>query len=172
MKHEQKVVLAGAISGVLLMIVGLWYLTLVMASPIGPLTVADRIAYALGANVFALVPLFIMLVTVGNARFFSEAIDPTRHAEDKHMKIDGRVADNTLQQNFVFFVATLAVSTVIPSEQLQLIWAAAAVFVVARFIFWIGYRFHPLYRAPGMSATAYLNLGIIFYTLLRLFKIM
>jgi len=35
------------------------------------------------------------------------------------------------------------------------------VFVVARIAFWIGYRVHPLYRAFGMAATAYLNIGLL-----------
>jgi uncharacterized membrane protein YecN with MAPEG domain len=45
------------------------------------------------------------------------------------------------------------------------VWACAVVFVIARLVFWIGYRIHPLYRAPGMSGTAYLNLGMILYVL-------
>jgi len=43
------------------------------------------------------------------------------------------------------------------------IWVCAIVFMVARLLFWFGYRLHPLLRAPGMSATAYLNLGMILY---------
>jgi hypothetical protein len=39
------------------------------------------------------------------------------------------------------------------------------VYVVARCAFWLGYRVNPLYRAPGMSATAYMNLGMILYVL-------
>jgi uncharacterized membrane protein YecN with MAPEG domain len=45
------------------------------------------------------------------------------------------------------------------------VWACAIVFIVARFAFWLGYRISPLYRAPGMSATAYMNLGMILYGL-------
>ena len=44
---------------------------------------------------------------------------------------------------------------------MQLVAAAAIVFVVARLVFWIGYRIDPLYRAPGFAATAYLNLGLL-----------
>jgi hypothetical protein len=102
---------------------------------------------------------------VANARFLSDAIDPTRNAESATMKIDGRVVDNTLQQNFVFALASLAVSTILPPRYLQMVLACAIVFVVARFLFWFGYRLNPLYRAPGMSATAYLNLGMILYVL-------
>ena len=166
MKREQKVVAVGAASGVALMVLSVWFLTAhVLHAPALADEISARLAYALGANVFALVPLFVMLITVGNERFFSDAIDPTRHAENLKMEVNGRVADNTLQQNFLFAVATLALSTLVPSQYLQVVWACAVVFVVARFVFWLGYRIDPLYRAPGMSATAYMNLGIILYTL-------
>ena len=151
------------------MAVSVWFLTThVLGVPAILDETSARLAYALGANVFALIPLFIMLITVGNSRFFSEAIDPMRHAEGASMEIDGRVADNTLQQNFVFFVASLALSTLVPFQYLQVVWACATVFVIARAVFWLGYRIDPLYRAPGMSATAYMNLAIILYCLYRL----
>ena len=151
------------------MAVSVWLLTLALPSPALTDAPAERLAYALRANVVALLPLFIMLVTVANSRFLSDAIDPTRHAESRTMEIDGRVADNTLQQNFVFAVASLALSTVVPLRYLQIVWACTIVFVVARLVFWAGYRLHPLYRAPGMSATIYMNLGMILYVVYRLF---
>ena len=51
------------------------------------------------------------------------------------------------------------------AHYLQVLWACAIVFMIARLVFWFGYRRHPLFRAPGMSATAYLNLGMILYVL-------
>lgn len=166
MKPEQKIVAIGAASGVAAMVLSVWFLTTrVLSAPVVADEISARLAYALGANVFALIPLFVMLITVGNSRFLSSAIDPTRHAESTKMEVDGRVADNTLQQNFVFFVASLALSITVPFQYLQIIWACALVFVVARGVFWAGYRINPLYRAPGMSATAYMNLGLILYTL-------
>jgi MAPEG family len=169
MKPEQKVVAVGAASGVLVMALGVWILTKALPAPIIDDVAAQRMAYALQANIVAIVPFFIMLASVGNARFLSDAIDPTRHAENRAMEIDGRVADNTLQQNFVFAVATLALSTVVPLHNLQVIWACVIVFVVARAVFWLGYRINPLYRAPGMSATAYMNLAMILYVLFQVF---
>ena len=150
------------------MALSIWLLTHLLPHPSLSDTLADRIAFALQVNVAALVPLFAMLIVIGNARFLSDAIDPTRHAESRIMEIDGRVADNTLQQNFVFAVASLALSTLVPLPQLQMVWACAIVFVVARIAFWLGYRINPLYRAPGMAATAYMNLGMIVYVLWRL----
>jgi len=168
MKPEQKIVAIGAASGVALMVLGVWILTTLLPSPTIGEGASERLAYALRANIVAVMPFFIMLITIGNSRFTSDAIDPTRRAESQSMEIDGRVADNTLQQNFVFAVASLALSTIVPPHQLQVLWACALVFVVARVAFWIGYRINPLYRAPGMSATAYLNLGMILYILVHL----
>lgn len=163
MNKDQKIVAVGAATGVAVMAASVWILTTVLPAPSIADTVADRLAYTLRANILAIVPFIIMLITIGNSRFLSEAIDPTRRAESPAMVIDGRVADNTLQQNFVFAIVSLALSTVVPLHYLQVVWACAMVFVLARAVFWMGYRRHPLYRAPGMSATAYLNLGMILY---------
>jgi len=168
MKPEQKIVAIGAASGIVAMVITVWLLTLILPSPRMAGTIAERLAFALRANVVAVLPLFVMIITVANSRFMSEAIDPTRHAESPTMEIDGRVVDNTLQQNFVFALASLAASTLVPVHTLQVVWACTIVFVVARTVFWMGYRMNPLYRAPGMSATAYMNLGLILYVLYRL----
>ena len=165
MRAEQEVVAVGAASGIVVMALSVWLLTSVLPAPSITDAPDERLAYALRANIVALVPLFIMLINIGNARFLSDAIDPTRGAESRTMEIDGRVADNTLQQSFVFLVATLALSTTVPLKYLQVVWACTIVFVVARGVFWLGYRMNPLYRAPGMSATAYLNLGMLLYML-------
>jgi hypothetical protein len=167
MKSEQKIVAIGAASGVVLMSATVWFLSRTLPPPAILDRLEERLAYALRANVFAALPLLIMLVSVGNARFLSEAIDPTKHAESRSMEIDGRVADNTLQQNFIFAIASLALSTAVPLTHLQIVWACAIVFVAARAGFWLGYRLNPLYRAPGMSASAYMNLGMIAYVLFR-----
>ena len=169
MRTEQKIVAVGAASGVVTMCLGVWLLTNALPTPGIADTLGERLAYALKANIVAIVPFFIMIITVANSRFLSDAIDPTRGAESRTMEIDGRVADNTLQQNFVFAIASLSLSTIVPLHHLQVVWACAIVFVVARAVFWLGYRLSPLYRAPGMSATAYLNLGMILYLLFQMF---
>jgi uncharacterized membrane protein YecN with MAPEG domain len=74
-----------------------------------------------------------------------------------------------LQQNFLFAIASLTLSTAVPLTHLQIVWACAIVFVVARAGFWLGYRLNPIYRAPGMSATVYMNLGMIAYVTFRTF---
>ena len=168
MTADQKIVAVGAASGIVVMALSVWVLTKALPAPAIADMPAERLAYALQANAVAVFAFFIMLAAIGNSRFLSEAIDPTRRAEDPAQVIDGRVADNTLQQNFVFVVASLALSTVVPLQHLQVIWACTIVFIVARSAFWLGYRLNPLYRAPGMSATAYMNLGMLLYVIYRI----
>lgn len=172
MTTDQKTVAIGAGSGVLSMLLLIWGLYAILPTVEGVETVVEQMIFALKWNVVAVLPLFVMIANVGNGRFLSEAINPLRHAEDKTMEIDGRVVDNTFQQNFVFFVGTMALSTVLTPESLKIIMALTIVFVLARTVFWIGYRMNPLYRAPGMAATAYMNLGILLFVLQATFFLM
>ena len=160
MTQDQRKVAIGAASGVLAMILAMWLLTSLLPQPFAP-TVADRLAYAAAANACAAVVLFVMVAAVGNSRFLSEAIDPTLGKEGPRMVVDGRVADNTTQQYLIFAAASFGLAANISEDDLNLIGAAAIVFIVARILFWIGYRIHPLYRAFGFAATAYLNLGLL-----------
>lgn len=161
MKREQKIVAAGAASGVASMLAAVYLLHRGLPAPSGMEDQAARISYALRCLALAAVPLVAMFAAVGNARFLGEAIDPTRGAESRTMLIDGRVADNSLQQFVLFMAASLALEASLPPERMNLILAAAIFFVAARFLFWIGYRIDPLYRAFGFAATFYLNLGLL-----------
>lgn len=125
--------------------------------------VTSRLAYALQMNAFAIVPLLAGVIVVGNERFRSAAIDPTLHKESPSTEINGRVVDNTLQQSMLFLVGTLALSVNLTGQQMGVIPAATVVFVIARIAFWVGYRIHPLYRAFGMAATGYLNVGVLLF---------
>jgi hypothetical protein len=161
MTRDQKIVAAGAASGVASMLVAMWLLSTRLPAPVGVETLVDRLAYAARWLAFAALPLFAMVAAVGNARFLGEAIDPTLGAENKAMVVNGRVADNTTQQFLLFAAGSLALAASLQPGHMGVVRAAAIVFVAARIVFWIGYRIHPLYRAPGFAGTAYLNLGLL-----------
>ena len=158
MRKEQKIVAAGAASGIAAMIAALLGLAAVLPALPESADAGERLAFAVKWIAFAAAPLFLAIIAVGNARFASDAIDPTAGKEDHAMLVNGRVADNTLQQFTLFAAATLAVAAVSRGDQLAIVSSAALVFVVSRFAFWIGYRMQPLYRAFGFASTAYLNI--------------
>lgn len=161
MTRDQKIVAAGAATGIASMALAMWLLSTRLPPPDGMEALADRLAYAARWLAFAALPLFAMVAAVGNARFLGEAIDPTLGTEDKTMIVNGRVADNTTQQLLLFAAGLFGLAASLPPGQMGVIRAAAIVSVAARIVFWIGYRIHPLYRAPGFSSTAYLNLGLL-----------
>jgi hypothetical protein len=170
MTRDQKVVAIGAASGVAAMIASVFVLYQLWPVNPGLANVSSRLAYTLQADVFAVLPLLIGIMAVGNGRFFSEAIDPTLQKESRAMQINGRVVENTLQQFLMFLVGTLALSVNLTAEQMRAIPAVVVVFVVARIAFWVGYRIHPLYRAFGMAATGYLNVGILAFALWNMLR--
>lgn len=161
MTRDQKIVAVGAGSGVAAMALAMWGLSVLLPVPAGVETLAGRLGYALSWLPLAALPLFLMVAAIGNARFLSDAIDPTRGAEDRKTIINGRVADNTLQQFALFLAGALGLAATLPPARINIVGAAAIVFCACRLLFWIGYRIDPLYRAFGFSSTLYLNIGLI-----------
>ena len=160
MTQDQKAVAAGALSGIVFIAASVWVLQSLLPVP-AVNDAGDKLAYAAQWIVLAAIPFFAMIVAVGNARFLSEAIDPTLHKESQRMEIDGRVADNTTQQLLLFAIGSLGLAVTLSATQLPVIGAAAITFVIVRIGFWIGYRIRPVYRAFGFAGTAYLNVGLI-----------
>lgn len=161
MTRDQTAVAMGALSGVAAMVLLVWLLSNAIDPPAIADTAGERIAYALRWAVVAALPFFVMLATIGNARFTSEAIDPTLGRDSPKMIVDGRVADNTLQQLVLFLVGMLALAVTLPVQRLSIVAAVSITFVVMRLAFWIGYRIKPVYRAFGFASTAYMNLGML-----------
>jgi hypothetical protein len=168
MTRDQQIVSIGAASGVAAMIVAVVGTYQLWPSSPGFVDISSRLAYTAQANAFAIIPLLAGIITVGNNRFFSEAIDPTLRKEDTATQINGRVVENTLQQFVLFLVATTALRINLTAAEMRIIPAATIVFVAARLAFWVGYRIHPLYRAFGMAATAYLNIGLLGFAIWRI----
>jgi hypothetical protein len=161
MNRDQQAVGVGAASGVVSMALLVWLLSKAIALPIIVDTAGERLAYAIRWATLPAILLFAMYGAVGNARFFSEAIDPTLGKENQKMVVDGRVADNSTQQFLLFLVGSLALSVTLPAHRLSIIAAASITFVICRIAFWIGYRIKPVYRAFGFASTAYMNVGML-----------
>jgi hypothetical protein len=151
MTREQKIVAVGAVSGIAAMVLAMWFVPGLLPQPAEADILAGRLAYALRWAAVAALLLFLMVAAIGNARFKSEAIDPTRGFEDRTMLINGGVTDNTLQQFALFLAGSLGLAASLSPRLITVIGAAAIVFATSRILFWIGYRIDPLYRAFGFA---------------------
>lgn len=165
MTTDQKRVAAGAASGVFAMLAGLFALSGIIAGLAVDANASERLAYAVKWIALGALPLAAAIASVGNGRFNSEAIDPTAGKESHAMVVNGRVVDNTVQQFLLFATASLAVAAGARGDQLGTVAAAAIVFVIARLVFWTGYRIRPVYRAAGFASTFYLNVVMFGYAL-------
>lgn len=163
MTNDQKLVARGAATGVLTMLATLFVLSALITGLGADATAGERLAYAVKWIALAALPLALAIGSVGNARFGSEAIDPTAGKEDRSMIVNGRMVDNTVQQFLLFGAASLAVAAGARGDQLGVVAAGAIVFVIARLAFWIGYRIKPVHRAAGFASTFYLNIALFGY---------
>src|SRR5262245_13628985 len=121
MTKDQKTVAIGASTGIVTMIALLVILSGTIAGLSPDATAGERLAYAVKWIALGALPLALAIGSVGNARFSSEAIDPTAGKEDKTMVVNGRVVDNTMQQYLLFGVASLAVAAGARGDQLGII---------------------------------------------------
>jgi hypothetical protein len=160
MNRDQKIVAIGAAAGVVFMILSVSLLQQVLPVP-DARTTADRLAYAAEWDALTAVPLLLMIISVGNSRFLSEAIDPMLGRESPRLAINARVVDNTTQQLLLFVISSLALATNLRPDRLSWVGAAAITFVIVRLAFWIGYLIRPVHRAFGFAGTASLNLWLL-----------
>ena len=165
MTNDQKAVAVGAMTGITTMLVTLVALSNLIPGISIDATAGERLAYAVKWIALGALPLALAIGSVGNARFSSEAINPLAGKEGPETAINCRVVDNTVQQFLLFGAAALAVAAGARGDQLGTVAAAAIVFVIARLVFWIGYRIKPVYRAAGFASTFYLNVVMFGYAL-------
>jgi uncharacterized MAPEG superfamily protein len=109
------------------------------------------------------VVIFVLVTSVGNARFLGPGIDPLQGKDPRFVVVTNRVLANTVEQTFLFVLSGVALIALAPAEQLGAVPSLAVLFVVARMVFWIGYLRDALLRAPGMSLTIQINVVMLIW---------
>lgn len=116
-----------------------------------------NMAVRLGLGAAWLLPACFVLAAMVAAqiagRFLVAAFDPLAGQDSRFLLVNQRVITNTVEQTLIFAPALLALAAAVPAEQMPAVLAAAAVFALARLVFWAGYLVAPMVRAPGMAAT-------------------
>ena len=114
------------------------------------------------------VMIFVLVASVGNARFLGPGIDPLQGKDPRFVVVTNRVLANTVEQTFVFVLAGVALIALVPVERLGAVPSLAVLFVVARMVFWIGYLRQALLRAPGMAINIQVNAVILVWCALAI----
>lgn len=112
----------------------------------------SRLAFALKCCCVAvLLCFFLGIEAVAHERLHTRAINPLAGAESARMKVNLHYLQQTLEQLMVFIPGLLALSLYCTDgHSMRAVAATAVVWIVARFVYWIGYHKAPRYRAPGL----------------------
>ena len=154
MTRKQLILMAGAFPGFLTVVLVWRYAPVLFAAVrLPPDDTAARLAYAAHWLIAPGLTLLAGVVAAGRRGFISVAIDGARTPEHYGLEINLRYNQNTLEQTVLAAIAWIGLALALPRGRLVVIPALAALFVLGRLTFWIGYRINPLGRAFGMVLT-------------------
>lgn len=116
----------------------------------------DRVMFALKWSGVAILLTFLTgIEAVSHERLVTEAFDPLAGKETRSILVNLRYLQNTLEQLMLFVPGLLLLAAYAePGAIVQPVSAAALVWILARFVFWIGYRRSPQYRIAGLVGMA------------------
>ncbi|MBN8904128.1 MAG: hypothetical protein BGO51_09720 [Rhodospirillales bacterium 69-11] len=138
-----------------------WRLLTAVLVPAPTGTPYQRLAFGLAALLPAAAVLAAMILAQMGARFSAVVIDPTAGRDTRFLVVNQRVISNTVEQLAVFIPAMLAFAARSLPADIPGLLALGIVFALGRLAFWAGYLRAPLFRAPGMAATAGANLAAL-----------
>ena len=112
--------------------------------------------------------LLVLILRIGSMRFGNASQDPTTTlASSKPMAINLRVLSNTYEQTMLFIINTLGLAIFLPFPYLSLLPIYSGLFLTGRLLFWAGYRYNILWRAPGFALNILpVALGLLFSAVL------
>lgn len=118
--------------------------------------VFDRVMFALKWSGIAILLTFLTgIEAVSHERLVTEAFDPLAGKETRSILVNLRYLQNTLEQLMLFVPGLLLLAAYAePANAAPSVTAAALVWILARFAFWIGYRRGPQFRIAGLVGMA------------------
>ena len=167
-KRQQSALMAGMLLAIPVA-VAFWLAVYHLLPPIeGMAEPVDRLMFAFGCGCVAILLCFVTAIeAVAHERLFSSAIDPLAGAESPRMIVNLRYLQNTLEQLMLFVPGLLALAWYsADGRSMRAVVATTAVWIVARFVFWIGYHRAQRFRAPGLVGMAQ-SIAVLLYVCVR-----
>ncbi|MBK1869458.1 MAPEG family protein [Aestuariivirga sp. YIM B02566] len=139
-----------------LVVAFIWWACYRFIPPSDMLASFDRVLFGLKWSGIAILLTFLTgIEAVSHERLVTEAFDPLAGKETKSILVNLRYLQNTLEQLMLFVPGLLLLAAYAePGAVAQSVTAAALVWILARFAFWIGYRRGPQYRIAGLVGMA------------------
>lgn len=160
----------GAIAASAVVAAALWLAIRHLAPPLAEMeTVADRLIFAFKCWCLAVFFCLAMGVeAVAHERLQSPAFDPLAGYETRRLRVNQRYLQNTLEQLILFTAALFGLALYSDGgDGMRAVEATAFVWILFRFVFWIGYHRSAAMRglgAPGLM----LSLIVLAYVIVRI----
>ena len=133
-----------------------WLMLYLFLSPVPQMTFTlDRLVFAF--KCWAMATLFCLVLgieAVSYERLGTFGISALGDGESLRLRINQRYLQQTVEQMLVFVPGLLLLAIYCDtSESMRVVEIATIMWIVARFIFWLGYHHDVQIRAPGMVST-------------------
>jgi hypothetical protein len=150
--------------------VALWLAISNFAPPISHMdSVADRLLFAFKCWCVAVLLCFATGIdAVAHERLQSPAFDPLAGYETRRLRVNLRYLQNTLEQLVVFTAGLFGLALYSEGgDAMRAVEATAAVWVLFRFAFWVGYHRSAAMRGLGAAGVG-LSLIVLIYVVARI----
>lgn len=124
----------------------------------------NRLGFALGWFGVAVFLCFLTgIEAVAHERLFTPAINPLAGRESERLKVNLRYLQNTLEQLMLLAPALLLLAWYAEDgAQMRAVTATGVVWIVLRFVFWIGYHRSHEMRTPGLIGMGFTMVALAY----------
>ena len=120
------------------------------------------------ALLLAALSLALGIGWAARTRHLKSNIDGSAPKFGEPLEITLRYVSNTYEQLLLFALACIALNFIAPETAVRLLPVMGLWFMIARIIFWAGYKTHPLKRAIGFAATFHPTLVLMAFSAYKL----
>lgn len=129
--------------------------------------VADRLALVIKCMVFAILPAMAAIAIVAAQRLNPDMWIGQKVRPYSSLDINTRFILNTVEQFILFLVGLSGISLYVPVSEARTVPILAALFLIGRTLFWVGYHKNPYLRAFGFGLTFYPTLVVFMWLIVR-----
>lgn len=130
--------------------------------------VADRLALVIKCLVFAILPAVVAIAIVAVQRLNPDLWVGQKVRPYSSLDINTRFVLNTVEQFILLLVGLSGISLYVPVSEARTVPILAALFLIGRILFWVGYHKNPYLRAFGFGLTFYPTVVVFMWLIVRI----
>jgi len=130
--------------------------------------VADRLTLVIKCSVATILPAVVAIAFVAAQRLNPDMWVGQKVRPNSSLDINTRFVLNTVEQFVLFLVGLSGMSLYVPVSEARTVPILAALFLMGRILFWVGYHKNPYLRAFGFGLTFYPTVVVFTWLIVRI----